>query len=127
MKNAGGAPRQAAERRGRRAEALVAIAYALRGYQILARRFRAPGGEIDLVVRKGRLIAFVEVKQRRDTDAAILAVTPANRRRLEQAGRNFLARRPQFAEFAVRYDIAAASGLSIRLVRDAWRSRPGKT
>jgi putative endonuclease len=114
--------RQDAERAGRRAEFLVRIAYLLRGYQILASRFRASGGEVDLIVRRGKLIAFVEVKLRRSQDLAILAVTPKNRRRLEAAAARFLALRPHFGEFAVRYDIAAVSGLRIKLVTDAWRA-----
>lgn len=114
--------RRDAERAGRRAELLAKLAYLLRGYQILAGRFRASGGEVDLIVRRGRLIAFVEVKLRRSEDLAILSVTARNRRRLEAAAASFLALRPHFGEFAVRYDIAAVSGLRIRLVTDAWRA-----
>lgn len=116
------ARRQRAERSGRRAEFLAAAHYALRGYQILERRFRAPQGEIDLIARRGRLVAFIEVKLRRDIDAAILAVTPAGRRRLERAAQSFLSLRPQFVEFAVRYDIAAVSGWRVSILADAWRA-----
>lgn len=116
--------RRRAERAGRRAEALVRLSYFFRGYQILEKRFRAAGGEIDLIAQRGRLIAFVEVKLRRNEDAAVLAVTPAGRRRLERAAASFLSLRPQFGEFAVRYDIAAVSGWRIRLIRDAWRALP---
>ncbi len=116
--------RRRAERSGRWAEMLAAAAYMLRGYQILERRFRAPQGEIDLIARRGRLIAFIEVKLRRDIDAAILAVAPASRRRLERAAGNFLSLRPHFGEFAVRYDIAAVAGWRVSLVRDAWRANP---
>ena len=116
--------RRQAERAGRRAEALVRFSYVFRGYQILEQRFRASGGEIDLIARRGRLIAFVEVKLRRDEDAAVLAVTPSGRRRLEKAAASFLALRPHFGEFAVRYDIAAVSGWRVRLIRDAWRAKP---
>ena len=115
--------RRGAERAGRRAEFLVRLAYALQGYQILEQRFRAPGGEIDLVARRGRLLAFVEVKLRKDADAAVFAVTPKNRHRLEKAAASFLSLRPHFADFAMRYDIAAASGWRVRLIKDAWRSR----
>lgn len=117
-----GERRRRAERAGRRAEWVAAVAYLLSGYQILAMRFRAPGGEIDLIVRKGSLVAFVEVKLRDGPDEAIHAVTPRNRRRLEQAARSFLARRPHFNEFDVRYDIAALAGFSVQILKDAWRS-----
>jgi putative endonuclease len=114
--------RRAAEKSGRRAELIAEIAYRLRGYEILERRFRAPGGEIDLVARKGRLLAFIEVKRRASADEAILAVTPRNRARLERAGAGFLSLRPQFGAFAVRYDVAAVVGWRVTLVRDAWRA-----
>jgi putative endonuclease len=118
-----GPDRRAAERKGRLAERLAALAYLIRGYEILDRRFKASGGEADLVVRRGRLIAFVEVKSRNTKDAAVLAVTPRNRRRLEQAAARYMALRPDLGEFAVRYDIAAVAGIRVTLVRDAWRAR----
>lgn len=113
--------RQAAERAGRLAEWLAALAYVVRGYEIVARRFKAPAGEIDLIARRGHTLVLVEVKKRADADDAVFAVGSRNRRRLEQAGRLFLARRPAFAAFAVRYDIAAVTGFSVRIVKDAWR------
>ncbi len=53
--------RQQAERGGRRAESLAALWLQLKGWQILARRARTPVGEVDLIARRGRLLAFVEV------------------------------------------------------------------
>ena len=114
--------RQRAERAGRRAEWLAALAYGVRGYRVLARRFRTSGGEIDIIAQRGGVLAFIEVKARRDHDAAIFSVTPAARRRIEQAARSFLARHPHLASLDVRYDIAAVSGLRVAMVRDAWRA-----
>ena len=48
----------------------------LKGYRILARRYRTPHGEIDIVARRQQLIAFVEVKARASLDDAAYAVTP---------------------------------------------------
>jgi putative endonuclease len=62
--------RQLAESRGRRAEALAAWWLRLHGWRILARRARVAGGEVDLVARRGRVLAFVEVKQRGTSEAA---------------------------------------------------------
>ena len=58
------ASRQARERGGRRAETLAAWWLRLKGWKILARRVRTPLGEVDIVARRGRTVAFVEVKAR---------------------------------------------------------------
>lgn len=97
--------RQAAERSGRRAEGFAALFLMLKGYRILARRFRVPAGEIDIVARRGGVLAFVEVKRRADADEARLAVTFAARRRIVRAADAFLARRPGLAGLTLRYDI----------------------
>ena len=64
------AKRQAAEQRGRKGERLAALFLQMRGYSILDRRVRTPLGEVDLIARRGDLIAFVEVKHRATLDAA---------------------------------------------------------
>ncbi|MBI1364506.1 MAG: YraN family protein [Alphaproteobacteria bacterium] len=117
----GTAGRIAAERQGRRAEWLAGLWLSLRGFQILARRFKAAGGEIDLVARRGRLLVFAEVKARPRLDDGVFAVTACNRRRVEAAGRAFVARHPRLAGFAMRYDIIAVAGWRLRHAPDAWR------
>jgi Predicted endonuclease distantly related to archaeal Holliday junction resolvase len=56
--------RHSAEKRGRGAETLAAMYLRLHGWSILERRARVPGGEVDIVARRGRTLAFVEVKAR---------------------------------------------------------------
>jgi putative endonuclease len=56
--------RRNAERGGRRAEAIAALRLQLKGWAIMARRARTPVGEVDLIARRGRTLAFVEVKAR---------------------------------------------------------------
>ncbi len=110
-----------AERSGRAAETLAAWVYRLRGYEIIDRRFRAAGGEIDLVARKAGLLVFVEVKRRADIDAAIFAVTFKNRRRMERAVKSWLGRNPRLSMSDIRYDIAAVAGWRVKIAADAWR------
>lgn len=62
--------RQAAERRGRQAERIAAWWLRLKGWRILGRRVRTPAGEVDLIARRGRIVAFVEVKARASLDEA---------------------------------------------------------
>jgi putative endonuclease len=66
--------REAAERRGRGAETLACWYLRLKGWRILARRARVPGGEVDIIARRGRTLAFVEVKARATGEAAALAL-----------------------------------------------------
>lgn len=74
--------RQRAEKRGRGAEGLAAWWLRLHGWRILARRARVPGGEVDLIARRGRTLAFVEVKARASEDAAAFALDAWRLRRV---------------------------------------------
>lgn len=113
--------RIAAERHGRRAEWLASLHLFSRGFQIVERRFRAAGGEIDLVARRGGLLVLAEVKARPTLDDAVFSVTTRTRRRIEAAGRLFIAKHPRLAGLACRYDIIAVAGWRIRHIPDAWR------
>ena len=75
-----------------------------KGYRILARRFRTPYGEIDLVARKRNLVAFVEVKARASLDEAAYAVTPRQQQRIVNAAQAWLMAHPEHAEFDLRFD-----------------------
>ncbi|NBC32070.1 MAG: YraN family protein [Alphaproteobacteria bacterium] len=86
--------RRRAYRLGLNAEWLAVQALRLKGYRILARRFKAPTGEIDIVARRGTVLAFVEVKARPTPDAARDALTGRQRARIAAAARAFLTSRP---------------------------------
>jgi putative endonuclease len=77
--------RREAEKRGRAAETLACWYRRLRGWRILARRARVPGGEVDIVARRGRTLAFVEVKARTSNDAAAFALDQWRLRRVAVA------------------------------------------
>ena len=101
--------RRAAETRGRRAERMAAWFLRLKGYRVLARRYKTPVGEIDLIVRRGRQIAFVEVKRRDTPDEAMFAVTPTGQRRIARAAAAWLAAHPGAADLDLRFDVVIAS------------------
>jgi len=77
--------RQEAEKRGRGAETLACWYLRLRGWRIVARRARVPGGEVDIVARRGRTLAFVEVKARADEDTAAISLDRYRLRRVAVA------------------------------------------
>ena len=99
--------REIAERRGRTAETIALWYMRMKGYRLLARRFQAPQGEIDLIMRKGKTTAFIEVKTRKTIDDAVFAVTHWQSKRIASASATWMARDPQAASGFCRFDIVA--------------------
>lgn len=93
----------------------------LKGYRILARRFRSGQGEIDLVARRGSVVCFVEVKARTSSvDGEIISYK--QRRRIERAAEIFMQRHPRLAHLGIRFDAVIVSGSWIPAHQaDAWR------
>jgi putative endonuclease len=95
----------------------------LKGYRIVGFRLRTPLGEIDILARKGEILAVVEVKRRATLDQAIGAIHPTQQQRLMRAAEHLAARHPAWTRLSVRLDLVAlAPGSWPRHVRDAWRS-----
>jgi putative endonuclease len=84
--------RRQAERRGRGAETLACWYLRLHGWRILARRARVPGGEVDIIARRGRTLAFIEVKARATEEAAAVALDDWRLRRVAAAAERLAAR-----------------------------------
>ena len=91
-------------RTGLSAETQAAAVLIAKGYRILARRFRTPHGEIDIVARRRNLLAFVEVKARANLDDAAYAVTPRQQARIIAAAQGWLAAHPEYGEYDLRFD-----------------------
>ncbi len=114
--------RRRAWRRGRLAEASAALLLRLKGFKILARGYKVPTGEIDIIARRGSLVAFVEVKARAKADTAAEALGARQRRRIERAARWFLAQHPHLAGCDLRYDLMLVTPWRIPVhIGDAWR------
>ena len=111
-----------ARRRGHLAEGLAVAYLRLKGYRILERNWRSKLGEIDILVRKGGILALVEVKTRADADLASGALRGPQRRRLMRALAHYLKTRPELASLDLRCDVVALGrfGWPIHL-KDAWR------
>jgi putative endonuclease len=113
--------RQKAERGGRRAETIAAWWLRLKGWTILGRRVRIPLGEIDLVARRGGILAFVEVKARASDQEAALALDDYRLRRVAAAA-EALAPRYARPDDSIRIDaIFIVRGRLPRHLPDIWR------
>lgn len=92
------------ERRGRLAELLAAALLCLKGYRILARRYRSRAGEIDLIAVRGRRLAFVEVKHRQSIEAAEAAKTRGQAQRMARAAEQWVWRHPAYRSHEIGLD-----------------------
>jgi putative endonuclease len=86
--------------------------YRLRGYRILGANVWIAGYELDLVVRRGRSLAFVEVKSKAGAGfgSPEEMVTPEKQRRIRAAAQAWLARHPEHAGCVIRFDVVAERG-----------------
>lgn len=96
-----------AHRQGHRSEWLAAAWLMLKGYQLLGFRLKTRAGEIDILARRGKTLAVVEVKRRATVDQALLAIGPDQYDRLLSAGRAVLRQRPSLAGHVLRIDMVA--------------------
>nr|WP_321461701.1 YraN family protein [uncultured Cohaesibacter sp.] len=93
--------------RGLRAERWAGWIMRVKGFQILHQRYKAQGGEIDLICRKDDLMVFLEVKYRDRMDNALYAITPRNQARIVAAASHYLAHFEDEAISSYRFDILA--------------------
>jgi putative endonuclease len=112
--------RRRAEGFGRSGESAAVWLLRAKGYRIVARRYRTPAGEIDIVARRGRVLAAIEVKARAVAPDEI--VTLRQRRRVARALEAFVQYRPQFQGFTWRFDLIVVRPWQLpQHVVDAWR------
>jgi putative endonuclease len=114
---------QKAHRRGLLAEKLAELTLRCKGYRILARRYRTPFGEVDLIARKGSTLAFVEVKARGNLELAGGAVTTKTWQRMERAAEYYLKYHRMEATMTLRLDaVLISTGLCWpkHIQGDAW-------
>jgi putative endonuclease len=115
--------RLAAERQGRRAEALAALWLQAHLYRIRERRLRTPVGEIDLIAERFGTTVFVEVKARGAREDVAEALGKVNRQRLVRAAQYYLSRHPALAATPLRFDVIFLAPRSLpRHLRNAFTS-----
>jgi len=105
--------RQVAFALGLSAESRAAALLIAKGYRIVARRFRSPVGEIDIVARRRGTLVFVEVKARGRLDDAAEAVMQRQQRRIIAAAEAWLASHPDDVNCDIRFDVMLVAPKSL--------------
>lgn len=95
-------------RAGHFAEKLALLYLRCKGYHLLAQNYvtgrGTHAGEVDLIVRRGKTLVFVEVKKRSSLEEAAYAVRPPQQQRIRRAAEAFLAKNPLYAGYDLRFD-----------------------
>jgi len=105
--------RQVAFALGLSAESRAAALLIAKGYRIVARRWKSPVGEIDIVARRRRTLIFVEVKARLTHDDAAEAVIVRQQRRIVAAAEAWLASHPDDINCDIRFDVVLVAPKSL--------------
>lgn len=106
---------------GEAAEEIVARHYENRGYTVAERRWRGPGGEIDLILRGPQELVFVEVKHSSTSSAAALRITPRQVARIYASAGKYLETEPQGQLTPVRFDAALVNGTgAVEIIENAF-------
>ena len=112
-----------AYRFGLYAEILAAMYLMLRGYRIVAWRYKTKVGEVDLIACRKKTLVFVEVKARQELSTALESVTAQMRKRITAAANSFLIKHPQYQNSEMRFDVVAvALPFSVQHLDNAWFS-----
>ncbi|MDR1982507.1 MAG: YraN family protein [Holosporaceae bacterium] len=96
------------ECKGYLGEIIAVLLLKIKRYKILARRFKTPCGEIDIIAQKNNVIAFVEVKSRKTVDKCYNAITPKQLGRIQRASKIFMSKNKLYQNFS-RYDVILVS------------------
>lgn len=103
------------------AEGVAEIFLRAKGFGIVARRYKTPVGEIDLIALDGDDLVFIEVKARRTIDEALYAITPRMKARITEAAGHFIAAYPAHARRSMRFDVMAVKlPFAIHHLENAW-------
>lgn len=99
--------------KGLYAEMLAAISLKVRGYKVLAKRYKTSHGEIDVIALRKNTLAFIEVKARASQCDALEAVLPRSQKRIANSAQMFLAEHPQYQNHDMRFDVITVCPASL--------------
>ncbi len=108
------------------AEKLACVYFCLHGFKIVEHNYitgKGTGaGEVDLIVSRGKLLVFVEVKKRKNLDDAAYAILNSQKQRIWTAAENFVEKHPQFQNYDIRFDAFLVNErFAFKHITDAWR------
>jgi len=109
---------------GWRAEWICRIFLMLKGYRILAHRYKTPVGEIDLIAQRGKTVVFIEVKRRKNITLAKQAIHQKNQKRVENTAKLFLSRYVHLSENLLRFDVMLVTPPFFipKHIKNAWQT-----
>ena len=87
----------------------------IKGYQVLAQRYKTSCGEIDIIAQKGNTVVFIEVKARKDQEKCFVAITDKQLKRVQNASQIFLKNHPKLQNCDIRYDVMLVADWRIPL------------
>ncbi|MEY1554570.1 YraN family protein [Yoonia sp. R2331] len=106
---------------GAAAEDIVASDYARRGWPALNKRWRGSAGEVDLIVREGDCIVFVEVKKSRSFAQAATRLSRRQMDRIYGAASEYIANEPKGQLTDVRFDVALVNAQgAVQIIENAF-------
>lgn len=110
-----------AHKLGLRAERLAVMLLRMKGYRILATRYRVPVGEIDVIARRAGVTVFVEIKRRPDLEMAVESLRPHQRARIVRAAEQWLYENELPSDTDCRFDMLVFSAYLVpRHIRNAF-------
>lgn len=112
--------RKKAHQAGKIAEFIAALWLRMKFYQILARNWRSPYGEADIIAQRGKKLIIVEVKKRRDKEEVIEAIQSRQKERLMRVGLHFQTRYRRYSDHDLRFDAILVTPFSLRHIENAW-------
>ena len=115
--------RKKAEKWGKTAELLAGAYLMLKGYKPQGYRIKTPVGELDLIMKKNKTLAFIEVKARKKTPYLLDSISEKQKRRILKSAAYWLSKRPDLAQNTLRFDVVLVSKwIHIKHIQNAFQA-----
>ena len=106
--------------KGKRSEKLAIVILWIKGYKIMARRYKTPVGEVDLIAQRRHCFVFVEVKRRVSQDQALKSLSLRQQKRIRRAAEFYFVKHPKLKITEIRFDVIAFWSWKWCHLKNAW-------